>query len=108
MRDHPAASFFILTYLLSWTAWLVPALGYGETLGLVGLSAGVFGPAVAAAIITWYSGRSVREWARSIVRWRVRPEWYLIALGLPILLIGVAIFGFALLGLPIDPLDTAW
>ncbi len=102
VRDHPVALFFILAYLLSWSAWLVPALGYGGTLGLVGLSAGVFGPAVAAAIITWYSGRSVREWARSITHWRVPPQWYLIVLGVPVLLIGISIFGLSTLGLEID------
>lgn len=102
VRDHPAASFFILAYILSWSVWLIPALGYGGTLGLVGLSAGVFGPAVAAAIITWYSGRSVNEWARSIIHWRVSPQWYLIVLGLPVLLIGISIFGLSILGLEID------
>ncbi len=102
VRDHPAASFFILAYILSWSAWLIPALGYGGTLSLVGLSAGVFGPAVAAAIITWYSGRSVREWARSIIYWKVPPQWYLIVLGLPVLLIGVSIFGLSVFGLEID------
>ncbi len=57
---------------------------------------------MAAAIITWYSGRSVREWAKSIVNWRVKPLWYLVVLGLPILLIGVAIFSLSIIGIPID------
>ena len=99
---HPIASFFMLAYALSWLAWLLPAIGYQGTIGLVALHVGGFGPALAPAIITWYSGESVREWARSIIRWRVRPHWYLVALGLPILLLGVASIGFALLGHPID------
>lgn len=103
VRDHQVAAFFVLAYSLSWLSWLVPALGYGGTLGLAGLYAGAFGPAIAAVIITWYSGGSVREWAKSIVHWRVQPWWYLVVLGLPILLMGVTSVGFALLGLRIDP-----
>src|SRR3712207_1434034 len=82
---HPVVSFVMLAYALSWLAWLLPALGYGGVLGQAGYLAGGFGPAVAAAVVLWYSGGSVRAWARSIVRWRVEPRWYLVALGLPIL-----------------------
>jgi membrane protease YdiL (CAAX protease family) len=56
-----------------------------------------FGPALAALVVTWYSNASIREWARKIVRWRVAPRWYIIAIGLPLLLVGTqsAIFGLA-------------
>lgn len=103
VQHHPVASFFVLAYALTWLAWLPPALGYGGVVGLVALHAGGFGPALAAVIILWISGGSVRDWLSSIVRWRVAPQWYLVALGLPILLLGVASLGFVLFGYPIDP-----
>jgi uncharacterized protein len=62
-----------------------------------------FGPALAALVVTWYSNASVREWARKIVRWRVAPRWYIIAIGLPLLLVGVQSAVFGLAGGPIFP-----
>jgi membrane protease YdiL (CAAX protease family) len=97
------ASFFTLAYALSWLAWLLPALGVGGTLGLVALVAGTFGPAVAAVILTWSMGASVRAWARSIIRWRVHPRWYLVAFGLPIVTVGLESSIVTLLGQQIEP-----
>ncbi|HWQ20912.1 MAG TPA: type II CAAX endopeptidase family protein [Methanotrichaceae archaeon] len=102
VQEHPASSFFVLAYVLSWLAWLLPTLGFGETIALAGLYAGGFGPAAAAVIITWCSGESVLKWARSIFHWRVQPKWYAVALGLPILLMGLASIAFAIFGLQID------
>ena len=58
---------------------------------------------MAALVVVWYSGESIRGWARSIVRWRVAPRWYAVAVGLPILLIVLEGAIFGLLGNPIDP-----
>ena len=44
---------------------------------------GSFGPMAAGALVTRYSGASLKEWARPIVKWRVRPRFYRYALGLP-------------------------
>jgi hypothetical protein len=89
---HPVASFFVLAYAISWLASIPAALGYGFMFLFT-----QFGPALAALVVTWYSNASVREWARKIVRWRVAPRWYIIAIGLPLLLVGVqsAVFGLA-------------
>ena len=48
---------------------------------------GAFGPAMAAAITLRYSGDSLKEWLRKIVRWRVPVGCYAYALGLPVLII---------------------
>ncbi|NJL21540.1 MAG: CPBP family intramembrane metalloprotease [Leptolyngbyaceae cyanobacterium SM1_3_5] len=61
---------------------------------------GIFGPAFAAAILTKLSGRSIWAWLRHILRWRVRPVWYLVALGFPMLLISAVSVIFVLLGYP--------
>jgi membrane protease YdiL (CAAX protease family) len=96
VKRHPVASFFVLAYAISWLASVPAALGYGFMFFFT-----QFGPALAALIVTWYSGAPVRGWARKIVRWRVAPRWYAVAIGLPILLVGTQVAIFALLGGPI-------
>jgi membrane protease YdiL (CAAX protease family) len=103
VKQHQVASFFLLAYALTWLAWLPAVLGYGGDLSQVLSLIAQFGPAVAALVVTWYSGASVRGWARSIVRWRVAPRWYAVAVGLPIVLIVLEGVIFGLLGNPIDP-----
>jgi len=93
VKRHPVASFFVLAYAISWLASIPAALGYGFMFFLT-----QFGPALAALLITWYSGASVLGWARKIVRWRVAPRWYAVAIGLPVLLVGAQVAIFALIG----------
>jgi CAAX protease family protein len=96
VKRHPVASFFVLAYAISWLASIPAALGYGFMFLFT-----QFGPALAALLITWYSGASVLGWARKIVRWRVAPRWYAVAIGLPVLLVVAQGAIFALLGGPI-------
>ena len=63
---------------------------------------GAFGPAVAAWIVLRTTGGSVRAWARQILHWRVKPRWYLYALGLPVLLLVAVNGALALVGKDID------
>ena len=77
-------------------------LGYQGDLGQVLMMIAQFGPAIAALVLVWYSGTSVRSWAHNIVRWRVAPWWYVVAVGLPVVLIGVQGTLFGLLGYPLD------
>ena len=70
-KRRPVVSFFMLAYAISWLAWLPAMLGYGGNLGQVLMMIAQFEPALAALIFTWYSGASMRNWAASIVRWRV-------------------------------------
>ena len=99
VQRHPVAAFFVLTYTLSWLAWL-PAILLGG--GQAAIIPGAFGPAVAAYLVIRIAGGSVRAWARQILHWRVRPRWYLYALGLPALLFAVVNATLALLGNQID------
>lgn len=99
VKRHRVASFFVLAYAIT---WLPAVLGYEGDLNQVLALIAQFGPAVAALVVTSYSGASVRGWARSIIRWRVASRWYAVVVGLPILLIVVEGAIFGLLGNPID------
>lgn len=80
--------FFALVFALTWIAWLTSARlgllagGFFATGGLVFLL-GLFAPALVALGLTWhYEGRdAVVALLARIGRWRVEPQWYLIALG---------------------------
>lgn len=104
VQDHQVPVFVALAIALSWGWWLlVPGLvGASElTQGLA--IPGAFGPAIAAGIVILISDGDLRAWALQVLRWRVSPRWYFIAIGLPIALVlggvGGAIF---VAGGPID------
>jgi membrane protease YdiL (CAAX protease family) len=96
---RPLVTFFVLAYLLSWLVW-IPATFLGGNLAV--LVVGAFGPAVAASVVLWATGGSVRAWVRQIVRWRVRLRYYVYALGLPALLFAAVNLALAVLGKDID------
>jgi membrane protease YdiL (CAAX protease family) len=101
VKRHPVASFFVLAYTITWLAWLPDILGYRGDLGQVLAMIAQFGPALAALVLAWYSGAS-GSWARGIIRWRVRPWWCVVVVGLPVGLISVQGALFGLLGYPLD------
>lgn len=83
---RPLLAYFALAFGLTWI-WHVVTLGLLDLpfLGVVG-AIGSFGPTLAAVVVTAATGgrRGVLDLLRSLVRWRVRPVWYLVAvLGLP-------------------------
>lgn len=96
VRRYPLATFVILAYLFSW--W--PALLDRVVSMPVGVAA--FGPFLAAlAVLGMTQGRSgVKDLLRQMVRWRVNWRWYLVALGLPVLLTGIAAYLNVRLGAP--------
>jgi membrane protease YdiL (CAAX protease family) len=104
IQTHQIASFIVVTLGISWGWWsFAPMLvGGGElTRGLV--IPGAFGPPIAAGVVTWASGGSVRAWVRQGLNWRVRPQRYLLALLLPIAAVLVGVGGaLAVAGGPVD------
>ena len=81
-RGHPVAGFFLLAYVMSWSLWSLASVT-GAAVSFVLVVAGGFGPAVAAAVMLRLTGRSLREWVRSIGAWRVPLRFYAYALLLP-------------------------
>jgi membrane protease YdiL (CAAX protease family) len=90
---HPIGTFFIITFVISWTIWLTTAVFAPES-GLL-LSLGTFAPTVTALTLTAVvEGRAglLAIWRRLLI-WRVGLGWYLFALG------GTAVFVLVALGL---------
>jgi membrane protease YdiL (CAAX protease family) len=98
VRRHPLGGFVVLAYGLSWTAWIPGLLGGPSVV----IAVGAFGPAVAAGLVTHWTGGSVREWLRPLWHWRVPARFYLYALGLPVLLFGAMNVELGLLGEEVD------
>ena len=108
IRRYPLATYFILAYAFAWA--FAPLIAISPTYGVPGL----FTPALAAYIVSRVAGG--REQAAGLFRklaiFRVNLLWYLVALGLPVLLsfivallarfFGAAEFQFA----PISPLSA--
>lgn len=113
MRRHPIASYFVLMYLGLTLAYL-PALLSNHGFGIVpvefpfplilfNLPASLFGALLAGTIMSWVVGgkEGRREFRKSLFRFRIAPQWYLIAL------IGVPVLGLLSVGamVGIAPLD---
>lgn len=91
VANHPLVAFLGIAYGFSWTAWFLGYLAQSTQMALFGaIIVGGFGPAIAATVVTWGSGRSVRTWLVTLLRWRVAPRWYVAALFVPVLIYGVA------------------
>ncbi|TDC53236.1 CPBP family intramembrane metalloprotease [Jiangella ureilytica] len=82
MRRHRLAAFFVLAYALTWSTWPFQAAGLMSEPIIVST-----GALIAALIVIGVTeGRpGWRDLGRRIVRWRVAWYWYVVALGLPLL-----------------------
>jgi membrane protease YdiL (CAAX protease family) len=94
IRRYPLVSFFVLAYVLSW--W--PAILYALDLlpqPIVG-----FGPFLAALVVLAITqGKTgIVGLLRRMVRWRVAPVWYAVALLLPVAISLIAAVSNVLLG----------
>src|SRR5215208_7202113 len=80
VKRHPIITFFVLAYALSWLGWPMWALD------LYPIPVFSFGPFLAALVVLAIThGKSgVGGLLRRMVRWRVRLEWYAVALLLPV------------------------
>jgi uncharacterized protein len=109
---HPVAAFLIMFFAFTYLSALVPfltqraILPFGVTLW--DPLPALFGCAAAYLVVAATHGRAgVRDLARRSLRWRVGPQWYLVALlGLPVatLLCASALFGLA----PLNALIDKW
>jgi membrane protease YdiL (CAAX protease family) len=80
VKRHPLVAFFVLSYALAWLAWPVWAIG------LYPNPVFSFGPFLAALIVLAVTqGKSgLGGLLRRMVRWRVGPGWYAVALLVPV------------------------
>src|SRR5215471_4630066 len=101
--------FFVLTFGISWSVWFVmralaiqPILGpnFSTSPGYLLLMFGAAGPTWAALLVTSFAQENEERVAlvRRLLRWRVGVGWYLIALGLPLLLALIAALLYTLAG----------
>ncbi len=90
----PLTSFFVLAAIFSWWPGLLYLAGWSPT-PIAG-----FGPFVAAVVVLAATGgrAAVTGLLRSMVRWRVPVRWYAAAIGLPLLVSGLAIVADLALG----------
>lgn len=102
VEDHPVAAFFVGAIAFTWTV-SAPALFMEPSWPAMFLIFfGSFGPPLSAAAVTWLRGDDVRAWARQIVDWRVRWYWWVVALGLPVVLAVLNTGLLAAIGGPVD------
>ncbi len=96
MKRNPLVCFVILSYIFSWWPSLLLVWGMSP----IGVAA--FGPFVAALVVLGVSeGKAgVKILLGRMIRWRVGWQWYLVALGLPILMAALASYLTVLMGAP--------
>jgi membrane protease YdiL (CAAX protease family) len=92
LRKHPLTSFFTLTLVVTWLAF-IPY--YYSTDGIPWFT---FGPMVAGITMAAATGglKQVRSLIAATFRWKVNPIWYVAAIGLP--------FATQLISVMINPL----
>jgi len=81
VRAHPIAAFYALAFPLSWRAYIVAVFRPAGDLGL-----DPYGPLIAAVVVTVLAGglRGLKDWARTLIRWRSAPWLYAFALLVPL------------------------
>lgn len=89
-RDFPL-KYFVLAFAFTWALWVPAALearGLLSPLPVPATFLGAFGPLVAAVVVTVQeSGRAgLRSLLGRVVRWRVAPIWYGVAILGPLVL----------------------
>lgn len=96
VRRQPLATYFVLAYALTWL--LTPLVMISVALGVFGLLM----PAAAAIVVTAMTEgkRGVKALLGRLKIWRVGVRWYVVALGLPMVLSVVVVAVSVLLGTP--------
>ena len=101
-RRHPTATFFVLTYAVSWGLWLPAVLGAEGPLRRALFVAGIFGPAGAGIGTTGLAGERVRCWLHAAFLPRAPARWWAVAVAVPITLTLAASAAYALAGGAVD------
>ncbi|MFC7047067.1 CPBP family intramembrane glutamic endopeptidase [Halobacteriaceae archaeon GCM10025711] len=100
--EHPVAAFFVGAYAYTWIVSAPALFMEASWTSAILIYVGSFGPPVSAAAVTWLRGDDVRAWARQIGKWRVGWQWWLVALGLPVVAAGLITVGILAVQGPVD------
>jgi uncharacterized protein len=82
VKRHPLVAYFVLAYALTWP--VIPLVAVSPLLGFPGLFGPAFAAIVTAAVADGKPG--LKSLLGRVVRWRVGVLWYVVALGLPVIL----------------------
>jgi membrane protease YdiL (CAAX protease family) len=104
VRAHPVVSFYALAFPISWRAYLVALFHPTTELGL-----DPYGPLIAATVVTALGGgwTGLKDWVRTLLRWRAAPSLYAFALLVPLVLTLAGIAANVALGASPPP-AAAW
>ncbi len=75
VKRHPLITFFVLTYAISWTFLPIEAVRFLP-------SGPLFAALIVIPITQGWAG--LKELGSRMIRWRVRWYWYVVAIGLPL------------------------
>jgi len=86
VKRHPIITFFVLAYTFSWLPWVLGTL-VPASRPFVLYPFFSSGPLLAALIVIPITqGRAgLRAWAASLLKWRVGWHWYVVAIGIPLI-----------------------
>jgi membrane protease YdiL (CAAX protease family) len=86
IRNHALLVYFVLACVFSWTMVALTRVSFSFAL------LALFGPAVAAILVTCATEgrRGVIDLCRGVTTWRVGMPWYVLAIGVPLLVAVVA------------------
>lgn len=105
LRKHVAVVFFVLTFLISWGAWLWVAGSHQAPSGWAALVAllGAFGPSIAGVVCTGLQDgeHGLRMLIKRLLAWRVSGVVYVAALLGPLLLALLPLWLNTVLGAPV-------
>jgi uncharacterized protein len=115
LQRHPVASYFALTFAISWgaifalilggqTGWMATADQFQRLLPYC-VPLLVLGPSLSGILMTWLVGgrAGLRAYRARLFKWRVEPRWYAVALltaPLYVLVVGLVLAPFSPAYLP--------
>lgn len=85
VHQHPVLAFFVAMFAWSWGYWGLLAVTTGSSsITYWHTLPGLWGPAVAAVVVTWLLGNDVRAFLARSLRLGVGRRWLVVAIGGPI------------------------